>query len=88
MPLLARTTSLPFSTHQATALKPRVYPLGPDRPEAGIGISERVDFHVGQLHAPLAQGAEGFDRWSWLDALVKRDELTSDQVIEDRFSVD
>ena len=62
MPLLARTPSLPFSTNQATALKPRVYPLGPDQPDAAIGLSERVDFHVGELDAPLAQGPEGFDR--------------------------
>jgi hypothetical protein len=59
MPLLARTPSLPFRTNQATALKPRVYPLGPDQPEAAIGLSERVDFHVGELDAPLAQGPEG-----------------------------
>ena len=56
------TPSLPFSTNQATALKPRVYPLGTDQPEAAIGLSERVDFHVGELDAPLAQGPEGFDR--------------------------
>ena len=62
MPLFSGTPSLPFSTNQATALKPRVYPLGPDQPQAAVGLSERVDFHVGELHAPLAQGPEGFDR--------------------------
>ena len=56
------TPSLLLSTNQATALKPRVYPLGADQPEAAIGLSERVDFHVGELDAPLAQGPEGFDR--------------------------
>jgi hypothetical protein len=54
--------SPPFATNQATALKPPVYPLGPDRPKAAIRLSERVDFHVGELDAPLAQGPEGFDR--------------------------
>jgi hypothetical protein len=62
MALLARTPSLPFPTNQATALKPRVYPLGTDQPEAALGLSERVDFHVGELEAPLAEGPEGFDR--------------------------
>ena len=60
--LLATTRSLPFSTNQATALKPPVYPLGPDQPEAAIGLSERVDFNVGELHAPLAEGSENFER--------------------------
>ena len=60
--LPGRTPSLFVITNQATALKPRVYPLGTDRPEAAIGMGERVDFHVGQLDAPLAQGPEGFDR--------------------------
>jgi hypothetical protein len=61
-PLLARTPSLPFSANQATALKPRVYPLSTDQPEAALGLSERVDFQVGELEAPLAKGPEGFDR--------------------------
>ena len=42
-PLLARTPSLPFSANQATALKPRVYPLGTDQPEAALGLSEETD---------------------------------------------
>jgi hypothetical protein len=62
MPLFGRTPSLPFSTNQATALKPRVYPLGTDQPQAAIGLSERTDFHVGELDAPLAQGLKGFER--------------------------
>jgi hypothetical protein len=53
--------SLPLSANQATALKPRVYPLGTDHPEPAIGVSEGVDFHVGELDAPLAQGPEGFE---------------------------
>jgi hypothetical protein len=60
MPLLARTPSL--STKQATTLKPSVYPLGTDQPQAAIGLSERTDFHVGELDAPLAQGLKGFER--------------------------
>jgi len=51
-----------LSTNQATALKPRVYPLGTDHPEAAIGLGECVDFHVGELDAPLAQGPEGLGR--------------------------
>ena len=62
MALLAGTLSLPFSTNQATALKPRVYPFGTDQPEAAIGLGECVDFDAGELDAPLAQGPEGFDR--------------------------
>jgi hypothetical protein len=62
MALLAGTLSLPFSTNQATALKPRVYPFGTDQPEAAIGLGERVDFDAGELDAPLAQGPEGFER--------------------------
>jgi hypothetical protein len=60
--MLARTPSFPFSTNQTTALKPRVYPLGTDHPEAALSLSEGVDFQVGELEAPLAQGPEGFDR--------------------------
>jgi hypothetical protein len=33
-----------------------------DHPEPAIGVSEGVDFHVGELDAPLAQGPEGFER--------------------------
>jgi hypothetical protein len=62
MALLARTPSLAFSTNQATALKPRVYPLGTDQPEAAIGLGECVDFDACELDAPLAQGPEGFVR--------------------------
>ena len=54
LPLFARTPSLPSCINEATALKPRVHPLGPDHPEAAIGLSERVEFHVGELDAPLA----------------------------------
>ena len=60
--LLATTRSLPFSTNQATALKPPVDPLGPDQPEAAIGLNERLEFQVGELDAPLAQGPKGVDR--------------------------
>ena len=51
-----------LSTKQATALKPRVDPLGTNQPEAAIGLSERVDLHVGEVDAPLAEGPEGFNR--------------------------
>jgi hypothetical protein len=61
MPVLARAPSLPFSTNQATALKPGVYPLGTDHPEAPLSVCERVDFQVGELEAPLAQGPEGVE---------------------------
>ena len=46
MALLVGTLSLPFSTNQATALKPRVYPQGTDHPEAAFGLIEGVDFYV------------------------------------------
>ena len=58
----ATTPSLPFSTNQPTALKPRVYPVGTDHPEAAFGLSERVNFYVSELEAVLRQGPEGFDR--------------------------
>ena len=61
-PPLGTTRSRAFSTNQATALKPPVQKLGPDQPDAAIGLNERVDFHVGELDAPFAQGPKGVDR--------------------------
>jgi hypothetical protein len=58
--ILNRTPSLPFSTNQATALKPRVYPLGADCPEAAIGLGERGNFHVRELKAPFAKRPKSF----------------------------
>ena len=60
MPLLNRTPSLPFSTNELTALKPAVYPLGADCPEAAIGLGERGNFHVRELEAPLAKRPKSF----------------------------
>ena len=61
MPVLARTPPLPFSTNQATALKPRVYPLGADQPEAAIGLSERIDFYVRKVDPSFAERCQHFD---------------------------
>ena len=61
MPLLARTPSLPFSTNQATALKPRVDPLGPDQPEAAICLGKRIDFYERKVDPLVAKRCQRFE---------------------------
>jgi hypothetical protein len=39
-----------------SALKPRVYPLGPDQPEAAIRLGKRVDFYERKVD-PFCRGA-------------------------------
>jgi hypothetical protein len=82
MPLLATTPSVPFSANQATALKPRVYPLGPDQPEAAIRLSERVDFDVRKIDPSVAERCQRFE---WVlekigAELLVRQNLSDDQL--------
>lgn len=58
---VAAATSTPVIV-ESTALKPRIDVLRATLPQPPIRLGERVDFHVGELEASVAQRLEGGGR--------------------------